>query len=186
MLRVFADAGLPVRRKIADGAVELTFPLPGDDSDQVLAGYLDSVASRESRADVASLRSVLAAGVGGGDRRQPPAAHGRPGHPAQPGGRRVRGPVYAVNPQGQAMEGIACVPAAADLPEPVDLAVLTVPVAAVPEVARGVRPPRGAGPGGDHLGPGRRGRGPAGHLPPARHAAGRAELPGRAGARPSG
>ena len=28
MLRVFADAGLPVRRRMSDGVVELTFPLP--------------------------------------------------------------------------------------------------------------------------------------------------------------
>ena len=136
MLRVFAEAGLPVRRKVADGAVELTFPLPGDDSDQVLAGYLDSVASRESRADVVSLRSVLEPGsvaVIGASRR--PRTVGRAIlHNLVAGG--FAGPVYAVNPQGQALEGIPCVPTAADLPEPVDLAVLTVPVAAVPEVAR--------------------------------------------------
>jgi len=144
MLRVFSDAGLPVRRKIADGAVELTFPLPGDDGDQVLAGYLESVASRESRADVASLRSVLApesVAVIGASRR--PRTVGRAIlHNLVASG--FAGRVYAVNPQGQAMEGIVCVPAAADLPEPVDLAVLTVPVAAVNEVAqacgrRGVR-----------------------------------------------
>ena len=29
MLRVFADAGLPVQRRMSDGVVELTFPLPG-------------------------------------------------------------------------------------------------------------------------------------------------------------
>ncbi|MGH3409308.1 MAG: GNAT family N-acetyltransferase, partial [Streptosporangiaceae bacterium] len=144
MLRVFSDAGLPVRRKVADGAVELSFPLPGDDRDQVLTGYLDSVASRESRADVTSLRPVLApesVAVIGASRR--PRTVGRAIlHNLVASG--FAGRVYAVNPQGQAMEGIPCVPDAADLPEPVDLAVLTVPVAAVPEVAeacgrRGVR-----------------------------------------------
>ncbi len=137
MLRVFSDAGLPVRRTVADGAVELTFPLPGDDGDQVLAGYLDSVASRESRAGVASLRPVLeprSVAVIGASRR--PRTVGRAIlHNLVAGG--FAGPVYAVNPQGQAMEGIPCVPTPADLPEPVDLAVLTVPVAAVPEVAEG-------------------------------------------------
>jgi acyl-CoA synthetase (NDP forming)/GNAT superfamily N-acetyltransferase len=144
MLRVFSDAGLPVRRKVADGAVELTFPLPGDESDEALTGYLDSVASRESRADVASLRYVLqprSVAVIGTSRR--PRTVGRAIlHNLVASG--FAGPVYAVNPQGQAMEGIPCVPAPEDLPEPVDLAVLTVPVAAVPEVAeacgrRGVR-----------------------------------------------
>jgi acyl-CoA synthetase (NDP forming)/GNAT superfamily N-acetyltransferase len=136
MLRVFSDAGLPVRRTVADGAVELTFPLPSD-GDQVLAGYLDSVASRESQADVASLRPVLeprSVAVIGASRR--PRTVGRAIlHNLVAGG--FAGPVYAVNPQGQAMEGIPCVPTPADLPEPVDLAVLTVPVAAVPEVAQG-------------------------------------------------
>ena len=138
MLRVFAEAGLPVRRKFADGAVELVFLLPGDDTkeDQVLAGYLDSVAGRESRADVVSLRSVLeprSVAVIGASRR--PRTVGRAIlHNLVAGG--FAGPVYAVNPQGQALEGIPCVPTAADLPEPVDLAVLTVPAAAVPEVAR--------------------------------------------------
>jgi acyl-CoA synthetase (NDP forming)/GNAT superfamily N-acetyltransferase len=147
MLRVFAEAGLPVRRKVEDGAFELTFPLPNDEtdeSDQLLASYLDTVASRESRADVASLRSVLeprSVAVIGASRR--PRTVGRAIlHNLVAGG--FAGPVYAVNPQGQAMEGIPCVPAPADLPEPPDLAVLTVPVAAVPEVAeacgrRGVR-----------------------------------------------
>ena len=146
MLRVFAEAGLPVRRQFEDGAVELTFPLPSDDadSDQLLAGYLDSVASRESRADLASLRSVLeprSVAVIGASRR--PRTVGRAIlHNLVAGG--FAGAVYAVNPQGQAMEGIPCVPTPADLPEPPDLAVLTVPVAAVPEVAqacgrRGVR-----------------------------------------------
>src|SRR4029077_16255761 len=33
MLGVFADAGLPVERRYADGAIELTFPLPDRDPD---------------------------------------------------------------------------------------------------------------------------------------------------------
>ena len=59
MLRVFADAGLPAKRRIARDVVELTFPLPGGDDDYRLGHYLEAVASRESRADVASLRPLL-------------------------------------------------------------------------------------------------------------------------------
>ena len=59
MLRVFADAGLPAKRRIADGVVELTFPLPDSDDPYRLNNYLESVADRESRADVASLRPLL-------------------------------------------------------------------------------------------------------------------------------
>ena len=59
MLRVFADAGLPARRRVAGDTVELTFPLPVGDDNYRLGQYLEAVASRESRADVASLRPLL-------------------------------------------------------------------------------------------------------------------------------
>jgi GNAT superfamily N-acetyltransferase len=187
MLRVFAEAGLPVRRKVEDGAVELTFPLPlpGDqpEGDEVLAGYLDSVASRESRADVASLRSVLeprSVAVIGASRR--PRTVGRAIlHNLVAGG--FAGPVCAVNPQGQAMEGIPCVPtpgrpARAGRPGRAHRA-----GGGRARGGRGVRPPGRAGPGGDHVRPGHRGRRPAGHLPPPRHAPARPQLPGRPGPR---
>ncbi|MFI5042495.1 MAG: GNAT family N-acetyltransferase, partial [Acidimicrobiales bacterium] len=60
MLNVFADAGLPVERHYADGVFKLTFPLPSEDADPTLDSYLNAVADRESRAEVASLRHVLA------------------------------------------------------------------------------------------------------------------------------
>ena len=48
MLRVFADASLPARRRIAGGTVELTFPLPAGDDDYRLGSYLEAVANREA------------------------------------------------------------------------------------------------------------------------------------------
>ena len=59
MLRVFADVGLPAKRRISDGVVELTFPLPDGEDNYRLDNYLATVASKESRADVASLRPLL-------------------------------------------------------------------------------------------------------------------------------
>src|SRR6266571_6962460 len=59
MLKVFADAGLPVQRHYDGDAYELTFPLPRDDG-TALDTYLSAVAERESSADVASLRHLLA------------------------------------------------------------------------------------------------------------------------------
>jgi acyl-CoA synthetase (NDP forming) len=144
MLKVFADAGLPVRRTLVDGDVQLTFPLPYDEADRSLDSYLDSVAARESRADVASLEHLLrpdSVAVIGASRRR-----GSPGreilHNIVAGG--FAGSVYAVNPHGQSMEGLRCLPSVADLPEHVDLVVIAVPAPAVPEVAaecgrRGVR-----------------------------------------------
>ena len=143
MLRVFADAGLPAKRELDDGLISLTFPFPREDSSR-MDSYLDIVAGRESRADVASLRFLLG-----------PASVAVVGASRRPGtvGRAILrnivtggfgGHVYAVNPRARQVEGVACVPSVADLPEPVDLAVVAVPAGAVRAVAeecgkRGVR-----------------------------------------------
>ena len=139
MLRVFADAGLPAKRRIAEGVVELTFPLPVGDDNYRLGQYLEAVASRESQADVASLRPLLqprSVAVVGASRRR--ATLGRAIlHNIVTSG--FTGPVYAVNPHAPAiemeMEGVPCVASVDDLPGPVDLAVIAVPPPAVPEVA---------------------------------------------------
>jgi acyl-CoA synthetase (NDP forming)/GNAT superfamily N-acetyltransferase len=134
MLRVFADVGLPAQRRASDGVVELTFTLPGGEAGGS-PSYLESVAGRESRADVASLRhllepasvAVVSAGRGRGTV-----------------GRAIlrnivtcgfAGTIYAVNPRARSPEGVPCVASVDDLPEAVDLAVIAVPPAAVPEVA---------------------------------------------------
>ena len=144
MLRVFADAGLQAQRSLVDGVYDLTFPLPADEADAALGTYRDTVAVRERSADVASMRPVLtpaSVAVIGASRR--PGSVGRAilqnlidgGFP---------GPVYPVNPGAAELDGIACLPSAAALPEHVDLAVIAVPAGAVLGVAedcgrRGVR-----------------------------------------------
>ena len=135
MLRVFADAGLPAQRRMSGGVVELIFPLPGGEADRSPGGYLESVAGRESRADVASLRHLL----------EPQsvavvtASRGR-----GTVGRAIlhnivtcgfAGDVYAVNSRARSLEGVPCVASVDDLPEGVDLAVIAVPPAAVPDLA---------------------------------------------------
>ena len=60
MLRVFADVGLSVRRRMADGVVELTMLVPRGAALSEASPYLDAVAGREQRADVASLAPLLA------------------------------------------------------------------------------------------------------------------------------
>ena len=137
MLRVFADAGLPARRRIAGGTVELTFPLPGGDDAYRLGHYLEAVASRESRADVASLRPLLgprSVAVVGASRRRATVGRAILANIVTSG---FTGPVYAVNPRAQTleMEGVPCVASVGDLPGPVDLAVIAVPPPAVPQVA---------------------------------------------------
>jgi acyl-CoA synthetase (NDP forming)/GNAT superfamily N-acetyltransferase len=146
MLGVFTSVGLPVQRRLCDEVFELTFPLPGA-AGESLDSYLESVARRESRADVASLRHLLqpeSVAVVGASRK--PGTVGRAIlHNIMKCG--FGGSVYAVNPHAthtRTMEGARCLASVGDLPEAVDLAVIAVPPAAVPQVAeecgrRGVR-----------------------------------------------
>jgi predicted CoA-binding protein/GNAT superfamily N-acetyltransferase len=135
MLRVFADAGLQAQRSLSDGVYDLTFPLPAGEADAALGTYRDTVAVRERSADVASMRPVLI-----------PASVAVIGASRRPGsvGRAIlqnlidggfSGPVYPVNPGAAELDGIACLPSAAALPEHVDLAVIAVPAGAVLGVA---------------------------------------------------
>ncbi len=143
MLGVFADAGLPVRRRYREGLIKLTFPLPGPDGGD-RDTYLNAVAERERSADVVSLRHVFApesVAVIGASRR--PGTVGRAIldniRAAGYGGR-----LYLVNPRARQVGGEPYLASALDLPEPADLAVIAVPAAQVLEVAaqcgqRGVR-----------------------------------------------
>ena len=144
MLKVFADAGLPVQRHYEDGVVEMTFPLPSEGGGIALDGYLNAVAERERRADTASLRHVLAPEsvvvIGAGRER------GTVGRAIldniRTGG--YAGRLYVVNPRARQVSGEHCLSSVLDLPEPADLAVIAVPAAAVLDVAeqcgqRGVR-----------------------------------------------
>lgn len=130
MLRVFADAGLAIERHLANGVVEMTIPLAET------GRYLDAVAERERLADVASLGRVLrprSVAVVGASRRR--GSVGRAVlHNVRSYG--FAGTLVAVNPHARSVEGIACYPSVADLPEAPDLAVVTVPAAAVLDVAR--------------------------------------------------
>jgi acyl-CoA synthetase (NDP forming)/GNAT superfamily N-acetyltransferase len=136
VLRVLSDAGLAVRREYADGVVELSIPVPRNAALGEASTWLDAVAGREKRADVASLEPLLAprsvAVVGAGH---------RPGSVGRTILLNIRdagfaGPLYAVSPRGGDIEGIPCVPSVAELPEAPDLAVVAVPAARVVAAAQ--------------------------------------------------
>ncbi len=128
MLRVFADAGFPVDRRIEAGEVSVAFPIAPTEQAQA------AVDARERAADVRSLRRVLAprsvAVVGASDR------------PGSIGGAILRnvlaggftGRVHPVNHAARSVAGLPAYPSVADLPEPVDLAVVAVPAAGVAAV----------------------------------------------------
>ncbi len=132
---VFADAGLGVQRTLEDGVVELTMPIPRTAALGEASMYLDAVAGREQQADVASLEPLLAP--------RSVAVVGAGRHAGSIGreillnirGAGYAGQLHAVNPHATDIEGIPCVPSAADLPEPPDLALVAVPAASVLQVA---------------------------------------------------
>ncbi len=136
MLRVFADAGLSVRRRLVEDVIELTMPIPREAALGADSAYLDAVAGREQRADVASLAPLLA-----------PRSVAVVGASRQPGsiGRTIllnirdagfAGALYAVNPHADNIEGVPCLPSVSALPETPDMVVIAVPPAAVLRVAR--------------------------------------------------
>jgi acyl-CoA synthetase (NDP forming)/GNAT superfamily N-acetyltransferase len=136
MLRVFADAGLPVRYVRHEDEIGVRLLLGTG------AHYLDAVAARERAADVASLRPLLrpraVAVVGAG--RAGGVGHAILANLAD----GYAGRLYAVNPHATRIGDVPCVPRIADLPEAVELAVLAVPPASVVAAAtacgdRGVR-----------------------------------------------
>ena len=144
MLKVFADAGLPVQRRFVGEVFALTFPLPREEDGTALDSYLSAVAERESSADVASLKHLLAPEsvvVVGASRRRD--AVGRVILENIRGG-GYAGRLYTVNPRARQIDGDRCLASVLDLPEPADLAVIAVPAPAVLGVAeqcgqRGVR-----------------------------------------------
>src|SRR6185312_9425586 len=121
------------RRRYSEGVIELTFPLPGQDSPDSDT-YLDAVAERERRADVASLRHIFAptsVAVIGASRRRGTVGRAILDNIRAAG---YAGRVHVVNSHARQVGGEPGLASALDLPEPADLAVIAVPAAAVLEV----------------------------------------------------
>ena len=121
MLGVFERAGFELKRELADGVVEVEFPIAATER------FEQSVEERDHTAVVASLRSFFepktVAVVGASPRR------------GTIGGELFRnvleadfaGAAYPVNPKGAAVAGVRGYASVAEIPDPVDLAVISVP-----------------------------------------------------------
>jgi len=128
MLDVFTEAGFATTREVEDGVVMLTVDIaPTDRSMEVMA-------AREHRAEAESLRrllhprSVVVVGAG----RRPGSVGGRLLQDLVDGG--FTGAVHVVHPEADVVRGVPAVRSTADVPGPVDLAVLAVPAEAVAQV----------------------------------------------------
>jgi acetyl coenzyme A synthetase (ADP forming)-like protein len=121
MLRVFAGAGLDVRREIAEGNVEVVFPIAATRE------YVSAVDSRDHVAVVASLRPFFepraVAVIGASARR------------GTIGGELFRnvltgefaGAAYPVNRKAESVGGVRAYASIEDIPDTIDLAVICLP-----------------------------------------------------------
>ena len=130
MITVFNDAGYEVRRHFDDGVVALEFDIdPTERSRAVMA-------SREHRAEAKSVAALLAprsVAVIGASRDWGSVGYSLLENIIEAG---FTGPVYAINPQAFELNGMISHAAIADVPDPVELAVVAVPYEEVPKVAR--------------------------------------------------
>ncbi|NGO76628.1 GNAT family N-acetyltransferase [Streptomyces sp. YC504] len=129
MIKVFTDAGYTQKRSFEDGVVRLEFDLEPTEASLAVQR------AREQRAEARSVQRLLA-----------PASVAVIGAGRQPGGvgRTVlqslvrggfTGRLYAVNPAASgSLDEVPAVASVRDIEEPVDLAVVAVPVAQVPAV----------------------------------------------------
>jgi len=130
MIQVFRDSGFPVAVRTKDGAIEIEFPTSlSEDAQQRFE-------ERERLAAVAAVRSFLSprsvAVIGASHRSRTVGAEIL--HNLTSGG--FTGSVYAVNSHAGTIQGRPAFAAISDVPEPVELAVIVVPGAAVNRVAR--------------------------------------------------
>ncbi len=131
MAKVFTDAGYVQQRSFADGVLHLELDL------EPTAASLAVMRAREHRAEARSVqrlltpRSVAVVGVSRTERSAGRALL------RDLTGSGFRGEVYAVNsaaPPGTVLDGVPVCASLMEIPGPVDLAIIAVPVAAVPAV----------------------------------------------------
>ena len=129
MLGVFEAAGFQLCRKLEGGEVEVMFPIAATES------YEAHVAARDHEAVVASLRPFFepntVAVVGASKRRG--SIGGELFRNIVAGD--FRGAAYPVNRGGDPVAGVRGYRSIAEIPDPIDLVVVTLPAAAVLEAA---------------------------------------------------
>jgi len=128
MLGVFSSVGFLAERSLGDGVVTVTMEIAPTAASQA------AMRERERRSAVRSIARLLAprtVAVLGASRE--PGSLGRVAFDNLLAG-GFTGVVYPVNPAARSIGGVRCYASLADLPEPVDVAIVAVPAPAVPEV----------------------------------------------------
>lgn len=125
MLEVFAKSGFRVTRSVDEGVVHLSFPTTETEQ------FVEASLARERLASAQSVARIL--------RPSSVAVLGASRNPRKIGGAILanllrdgfNGPIYPVNPAAREVQGLSCHPTLEAIDQPVDLAVIAVPAAAV-------------------------------------------------------
>lgn len=128
MLRVFADAGYQVQRRYADGVVHLEFPIAPTEASRQVQDRREHSTEARSIGRLLAPRGVCVYGASASGRGAGAAILR---HLSQGG---FAGGVYPIHPSATTVGGLPAYRCASLTPGPVDLAVVAVPAAAVPEV----------------------------------------------------
>ncbi len=130
MLAMLRESGFPVAARSEPGEVHAEIPAV------MTEAGLHAFEDRERLAAVAAVTHLLAprslAVIGASRQRGTIGAELFHNIVAM----HFKGPVYAVNPAAQTIDGAKAYASVSDIPDDVDLVLITVPAAAVPEVAR--------------------------------------------------
>ena len=133
MIKVFLDAGYTVGRTLESGIVDLHFDIAPTEASRAV------VTAREHRAESRSIQRLLSP--------RSVAVIGASRNPAVLGHLILKnlltggftGPVYPIHPSAVAVQGVRAYPSVLDVPDPIDLAVIAVPAAAVGDVVMDCR-----------------------------------------------
>ena len=121
MVNVFREVGYTAQQRFDEGVIRLTLDLAPTDT------FTEVLQAREHRAESRSIARLLTpssiAVIGAGQDRAN-AGHTILRHLLRGG---FTGPVYPVNPAHHSVAGVRAYPTVADVPDDVDLAVITVP-----------------------------------------------------------
>ncbi|MDQ1483735.1 MAG: hypothetical protein QOF35_1811 [Actinomycetota bacterium] len=128
MVRVFVDAGYQATRSYEEDAIHLVFGI------EPTTASIAVMQSREHRAEARSIGRLLAprsVAVVGASRQPHSVGHTVLVNLLRSG---FQGPVYPVNPHADHVASVRAYHRVDDVPDDIDLAVLAIPAAAVPEV----------------------------------------------------
>src|SRR3954470_4979365 len=130
MISMFRESGYPVRVRSEPDAIEAAFPTSLTHEGRRRFEQRDHMAAEAAVGHVLRPASIVVVGAS----RRRGTVGGEVLHNLVAGG--FTGPLYAVNPKADEIDGVRTFPSVRELPEPVAMAVIAVPVAAVVDTAR--------------------------------------------------